>query len=148
VAGAYDASIPVTPPKASNPDERDRTKISIPPLASSQRLRRSGKGQLYLPRSAVVDVTHPDAGLAACRPRRARRLVARDAAAGVCHAGVAMRDPEIIETELMEISAIADDTLKLERIIAWCASHPDEVPFVLHQFMGRRDKHPSQTSKV
>jgi len=48
-----------------------------------------------------------------------------------------MRDPEIIETELMEISAIADDTVKLERIIAWCASNPDEVPFALHQLMGR-----------
>jgi hypothetical protein len=48
-----------------------------------------------------------------------------------------MRDPEIIETELMEISAIADDTVKLERIIAWCASHPDEVPFALQQLMGR-----------
>ena len=54
-----------------------------------------------------------------------------------------MRDSEIIETELMEISAIADDTVKLERIIAWCASHPDEVPFALHQLMGRQDKHPS-----
>jgi hypothetical protein len=51
-----------------------------------------------------------------------------------------MRDSEIIETELMEISAIADDSIKLERIIAWCASHPDEVPFALHQLMGRRDK--------
>ena len=59
-----------------------------------------------------------------------------------------MRDPEIIETELMEISAIADDAVKLERIIAWCASHPDEVPFALHQLMGRRDKHASQTSKT
>ena len=59
-----------------------------------------------------------------------------------------MRDLEIIETELMEISAIADDTIKLERIIAWCASHPDEVPFALHQLMGRRDKHPSQTFKT
>ena len=59
-----------------------------------------------------------------------------------------MRDPETIETELMEIGAIADDTLKLERIIAWCASHPDEVPFALHQFMGRRDKHPSQAPKA
>jgi hypothetical protein len=39
-----------------------------------------------------------------------------------------MRDPEIIETELMEISAVADDTLKFERVIAWCASHPDESP--------------------
>ncbi len=57
-----------------------------------------------------------------------------------------MRDSETIETELMEISAIADDTLKLERIIAWCASHPDEVPFALHQIMGWRDRHSSQIS--
>jgi len=49
-----------------------------------------------------------------------------------------MRDPETIETDLMEISAIADDAVKLERIIAWCASHPDEVPFALHQLMRRR----------
>ena len=55
-----------------------------------------------------------------------------------------MRDPETIETELMEISSIADDTLKLERIIAWCACHPDEVPFALHQLMNRRDRHVSQ----
>ena len=40
-----------------------------------------------------------------------------------------MRDAEIIETELMEISAMADDGVKLERIIAWCAVHPDEVPY-------------------
>ena len=50
-----------------------------------------------------------------------------------------MRDPETIDQELMEISAIADDGVKLERIIAWCAAHPDEVPFALHQFMGRRE---------
>ena len=50
-----------------------------------------------------------------------------------------MRDPEIIENELMEISAIADDSLKLERIIAWCATHPDEVPFALHQLLNRRE---------
>ena len=56
-----------------------------------------------------------------------------------------MRAPEIIEAELMEISAIADDTLKLERIVAWCASHPDEVPFALHHLMGRPDKHRSAT---
>jgi hypothetical protein len=58
-----------------------------------------------------------------------------------------MRDPETIETELMEISAIADDTVKLERIIAWCVSHPDEVPFALHQLMRRPDKHPSQSTE-
>jgi membrane-bound lytic murein transglycosylase len=59
-----------------------------------------------------------------------------------------MRDPETIETELMEIGAIADDAVKLERIIAWCACHPDEVPFALHQLMNRRDKHASQTSET
>ena len=59
-----------------------------------------------------------------------------------------MRDPEIIETDLMEISAIADDTVKFERIVAWCASHPDEVPFALHQFLGRRDKHSSETPET
>ena len=56
-----------------------------------------------------------------------------------------MRDPEIIETELMEISAIADDTIKFERIVVWCASHPDEIPFALHQLIGRLSK-PSETS--
>ena len=50
-----------------------------------------------------------------------------------------MRAPEIIDTELMEISAIADDAVKLERIVTWCATHPDEVPFALHQFMRGRD---------
>ena len=49
-----------------------------------------------------------------------------------------MRDAEIIETELMEIGAIADDTIKLERIIVWCAAHPDEIPFALHQLLNRR----------
>ena len=50
-----------------------------------------------------------------------------------------MRDAEAIETELMEISAIPDDVVKLERIIAWCAAHPDEVPFALHQLLRSRD---------
>jgi len=59
-----------------------------------------------------------------------------------------MRDSETIETELMEISAIADESIKLERIIAWCASHPDEVPFAIHQLMSWRGKHPSRTSKT
>ena len=61
----------------------------------------------------------------------------------MCHARSSMRDVEIIETELMEISGIADDTVKFERIVAWCASHPDEVPFALHQLLGRDDKHPA-----
>ncbi|HTB10013.1 MAG TPA: hypothetical protein VK752_00505 [Bryobacteraceae bacterium] len=49
-----------------------------------------------------------------------------------------MRDPETIETELMSISSIADDSVKFERIVAWCAAHPDEVPFALHHMMGRK----------
>jgi hypothetical protein len=57
-----------------------------------------------------------------------------------------MRDPETIDTELMEISAIADDLVKFERIVAWCASHPDEVPFALHQFMRRGGSEPGQTA--
>ncbi len=64
----------------------------------------------------------------------------------MCHAGE-MRDPEIIDTELMEIAAIADDIVKCERIVAWCAAHPDEVPFALHQFMGRHQKTPSPESQ-
>jgi len=46
-----------------------------------------------------------------------------------------MRDPEVIEAELMEISGIAEDENKLERIIAWCASHPDEVPVAIRLLM-------------
>ena len=56
-----------------------------------------------------------------------------------------MRDLEVIEAELMEIGAIADDTIKFERIVVWCATHPDEIPFVLHQFIDRLHK-PSQSS--
>ncbi len=65
----------------------------------------------------------------------------------MCDAGVSMRDIETIETELMEISAIPDDVVKLERIIAWCATHPDEVPFALHQLLGRRDKQSQETAE-
>ena len=43
-----------------------------------------------------------------------------------------------------EISAMADDTLKFERIVAWCASHPHEVPFALHQLLGRNAKASSE----
>jgi hypothetical protein len=51
-----------------------------------------------------------------------------------------MRDPETIETELMEIASIAEDLTKFERIVAWCAAHPEEVPFALHQLLGQREK--------
>jgi hypothetical protein len=56
-----------------------------------------------------------------------------------------MRDPETIENELMEISAIADDTIKFERLVAWSASHPDEVPFALHQLMRRKENRPDRS---
>jgi hypothetical protein len=55
-----------------------------------------------------------------------------------------MRDSETIETELMEISAIADDIVKIERIAAWCATHPDEVPFALHQLLRQRETRPPE----
>jgi hypothetical protein len=54
---------------------------------------------------------------------------------------VDMRDADIIETELMGISAMADDGVKLERIIAWCTVHPVEVAFALQHLIRRRDKH-------
>jgi hypothetical protein len=49
-----------------------------------------------------------------------------------------MRDLQTVEAELVEISAIADDSLKLERIVAWCAIHPDEVPLAMHLLMVRK----------
>ena len=63
-----------------------------------------------------------------------------------CAMLVFMRDTEIIETDLMEISAIADDSTKFERILAWCAAHPDEIPFALHHLMGWREKESSSES--
>jgi hypothetical protein len=47
------------------------------------------------------------------------------------------RDEQVVEAELMEISAIQDDSLKLERIVAWCANYPDEIPFALSFFKQR-----------
>jgi hypothetical protein len=46
-----------------------------------------------------------------------------------------MRDPEIIEAELMEISA-AGRLLHFDGVVAWCAAH-DEVPFAPYQLLGR-----------
>jgi hypothetical protein len=54
-----------------------------------------------------------------------------------------MRDPQTIETELVEIASIADDLVKFERIVAWCATHPDEVPFALHNLMKTRETPPA-----
>lgn len=49
-----------------------------------------------------------------------------------------MRDPEVVEEELVKISAMADDEMKLNSIITWCATHPDEVPLAIHMLMGRK----------
>jgi hypothetical protein len=49
-----------------------------------------------------------------------------------------MRDLEAVESELVEISAMADDEMKLNSIIVWCATHPDEVPLAIHLLMGGR----------
>ena len=48
-----------------------------------------------------------------------------------------MRDPAIVEEDLMEIASIADDLTKFERIVTWCATHPDEVPFAMRILMNR-----------
>ncbi len=47
------------------------------------------------------------------------------------------RDEQVIEDELMEISAIQDDTIRLERIVAWCATYPSEIPIALRFFRMR-----------
>ncbi len=49
-----------------------------------------------------------------------------------------MRDLQTVEAELVEIGAIADDSLKLERIVVWCTVHPDEVPMAMHWLMARK----------
>lgn len=56
-----------------------------------------------------------------------------------------MRDPQIIEAELVEISTIQGDGTKFARIVAWCTTHPDEVPFALHLMMGRQSVEHKQT---
>jgi hypothetical protein len=48
-----------------------------------------------------------------------------------------VRDPQIVEEELVEIAVIQDDLTKLERLIAWSAIHPDEVAFAVRFLSGR-----------
>jgi hypothetical protein len=48
-----------------------------------------------------------------------------------------VRDVQIVEEELSEISGIQDDLTKFERIIAWSAAHPDEVVFAVRYLSGR-----------
>ena len=42
-----------------------------------------------------------------------------------------------MEEELLEITAIGDDTVKFERLIAWSAMHPDEITFAARFLSGR-----------
>ena len=49
-----------------------------------------------------------------------------------------MRDPEEIEAELIEIAGLAEDQNKLERITAWCVTHPEEIPFAIKFLMDRK----------
>jgi hypothetical protein len=49
-----------------------------------------------------------------------------------------MREPDVVEAELVAISAMADDEMKLNSIIVWCATHPDEIPRAIHMLMGGR----------
>lgn len=51
-----------------------------------------------------------------------------------------MRDPETVEAELVEISAMADDEMKLNSIVVWCATHPDEIPLAIHMLMGGKTR--------
>lgn len=51
-----------------------------------------------------------------------------------------MRDPAIVEEDLIEIASIADDLTKFERIITWCSIHPDEVPFAMKILMNMGGK--------
>jgi hypothetical protein len=48
-----------------------------------------------------------------------------------------VRDVQVVEEELSEISGIQDDLTKFERIIAWSAAHPDEVVFAVRYLSGR-----------
>lgn len=57
--------------------------------------------------------------------------------AGTNQRGSMRRDEQTIEAELIEIMGIQDDTVKLERIVAWCAAYPDEIPFALRFFRKR-----------
>jgi hypothetical protein len=51
-----------------------------------------------------------------------------------------MREPDIVEAELVEISAMADDEMKLNSIIVWCATHPDEVPLAINMLLSAKSK--------
>jgi hypothetical protein len=49
-----------------------------------------------------------------------------------------MREPQVVEAELVEIAALADDETRFNRILVWCAAHPDEVPMAMHILLGSK----------
>jgi hypothetical protein len=49
-----------------------------------------------------------------------------------------MREPQVVEAELVEIAALADDETRFNRIIVWCATHPDEIPLAMHILLGSK----------
>ena len=51
-----------------------------------------------------------------------------------------MRDPQLVEQDMVEIGAIPEDGTKLAEIIAWCATHPTDVPTALHILLGKTEK--------
>lgn len=58
-----------------------------------------------------------------------------------------MREPQEIEAELVEISALADDETRFNRILVWCATHPDEIPTAMHLLLGNKtEKEKTETA--
>lgn len=51
-----------------------------------------------------------------------------------------MREPEQIEQDMITIGAMSDDSLKIEEIIAWCATHPREVPVAIRILLGKIER--------
>jgi hypothetical protein len=47
-----------------------------------------------------------------------------------------MREAQLVEQELVEIAALADDETRFNRIVVWCATHPDEIPLAIHILLG------------
>jgi hypothetical protein len=47
-----------------------------------------------------------------------------------------MREPQVVEAELVEIAALADDETRFNRILVWCATHRDEIPMAMHLLIG------------
>jgi hypothetical protein len=47
-----------------------------------------------------------------------------------------MREAQVVEAELVEIAALADDETRFNRIVVWCARHPDEIPLAIHILLG------------